>query len=141
MTTRTLLKVVASSAFAATIALGAAAGTASASTTITYSGQGLDPDGAITTEICGVENGAEVDGAYVLFILTANRATEASFDGGDEGGPMTQSGNGAWKFVYTGETSPADLIGVASATYSGAVRGNPQLVISHGCPGDDTPPS
>lgn len=137
----TSLRRLAVAAALATSALAIGAGTASAGSVV-YSGQGIDDAGALESVVCGTENGAEAEGGYVLFILTGNVSGPVSFDAGDgEAGLMQQSGNGAFKFIYTGESDLLDLVGQATATYEGSVRGNPQLVISHGCPGDDTPPS
>ena len=135
----TSLRRLAVAAALATSVIAIGAGTVSADahlTEIVYSGQGIDDAGDLESVVCGTENGAEAGGAYVLFILTANSGTDAFFDAGDDSGPMMQSGNGAWKFIYTGSTPLEDLVGVATATFGGTVRGNPQLVISHGCPGE-----
>jgi hypothetical protein len=103
---------------------------------VTYSGQGLIADGFggydLGEELCGVENGAEVDGPYLLWVLTANGATSATISGPwGANAPMTQEGNGAFKYV-SGFYPLASLIGNVSAAYVGASR-NAQLVISHGC--------
>jgi hypothetical protein len=135
-TRRTVVAVLAATALS-TIGLGV--GTASADGDLTFNGQGLNDDGSLETEICGVENGAEVDGGYLLLVLTANRATSAEFAAPGDTGDMEQSGNGAFKYVYTGSSDPADLVGVATASYTGTARGNPQFVLSHGCLGGDPP--
>ena len=104
MTTRPILRIAAAAALAITAFAAAGAGTASAETVIEYTGQGLDDAGAFEEEICGTENGAEADGAYVLFILTANRASNPMISvGGAESVPMQQSGNGAYKLFKTYE--------------------------------------
>jgi hypothetical protein len=52
---------------------------------VNYSGQGLIADGFggydLRTEICGVANGADVDGPYLLWVLTATGATNADITG------------------------------------------------------------
>ncbi len=102
---------------------------------VTYSGQGLTADGAggydLTTEICGVENGAEVDGPYLLWVLTANGASNADITGPWGTASMTKAGGGAFKYV-SDWYSPSTLIGNVTATYDGQPK-NVQLVISHGC--------
>ena len=103
---------------------------------VIYSGQGLTADGFggydLNKELCGVENGAEVDGPYLLWVLTAAGATSATISGPwGANAPMTQAANGAFKYV-SGFYSLASLIGNVSAAYVGTTR-NVQLVISHGC--------
>jgi len=103
---------------------------------VTYSGQGLvqdwDRSYFLRDEICGVANGAEVDGPYLLWVLTATGAKNAdiSFFGGTPVA-MTKFGNGTFKFV-SGWYSPSSLSGNVVATYDGKVK-NAQLTISHGC--------
>jgi len=103
---------------------------------VTYSGQGLIADGFggydLQTEICGVANGADVDGPYILWVLTAASATAADITGPWGTAAMTRNGNGAYKFI-SGWYDPSTLApGAVSATYNGRAR-NAQLVISHGC--------
>jgi hypothetical protein len=122
----------------ALIALGALAmpGAALAyGNSVPYSGQGLIADGFgaydLITERCGVENGADAEGPYLLWVLTAPRANNADITGPWGTAAMTKTGNGIFKYVsewYDPDTLP----GQVSATYDG--RGtNAQLVISHGC--------
>ncbi len=111
-------------------------GTASAyANSVTYRGQGLLADGFggydLQTEICGVENGADVDGPYLLWVLTATGAKNADISGPWGTATMTKSGNGAFKYVsdwYDPDTLPGNV----TATYDGKAK-NAQLVISHGC--------
>ena len=103
---------------------------------VTYSGQGLIADGFggydLQTEICGVANGADVDGPYLLWVLTATSASAADITGPWGTAAMTQSGGGAFKYI-SGWYDPSTLApGAVSATYNGK-RKNAQLVISHGC--------
>jgi hypothetical protein len=105
-------------------------------TTVTYSGQGVTADGFggydLQSELCGVANGAEVDGPYLLWVFTASGATSATISGPwGANAPMTQAANGTFKYV-SGFYDLASLIGNVSASYVGVTR-NPQLVISHGC--------
>ncbi len=102
---------------------------------VVYSGQGLIADGFggydLGTELCGVENGAEVDGPYLLWVLTATKANNANISGPWGTAEMTKFGNGTFKYV-SGWYEPSTLPGAVSATYSGNIK-NVQLVISHGC--------
>jgi hypothetical protein len=100
-----------------------------------YSGQGLIADGFggydLATEICGVANGAEVNGPYLLWILTATGAGNANITGPWGTAPMTKTANGTFKYT-SAWYSPATLPGNVSATYDGKAK-NAQLTISHGC--------
>ncbi len=101
----------------------------------TYTGQGLFADGFggydLQTELCGVANGAEVDGPYLLWILTANKASQADITGPWGTAAMTKFANGTFKYV-SAWYDPQTLPGHVSASYNGAAK-NAQLVISHGC--------
>ena len=105
------------------------------SSTVVYSGQGQTSDGFggwdLQTELCGVENGADVDGPYLLWVLTATQATSATITGPWGTATMTQSGGGTFKYI-SGWYNPSSLPGHVSATYAGKIT-NAQLVISHGC--------
>jgi hypothetical protein len=101
-----------------------------------YSGQGVIADGFggydLKTELCGVENGADVDGPYLLWVLTATGASNANITGPWGTAPMVKSGNGAFKYI-SGWYDPSTLFPeVVVATYDGKPK-NVQLVISHGC--------
>jgi len=100
-----------------------------------YTGQGLNADGFggydLQTEICGVANGAEIDGPYLLWVLTATGAKNADITGPWGTATMTKYGNGTFKYV-SGWYGPSTLPGNVSATYDGKAK-NAQLVISHGC--------
>jgi hypothetical protein len=102
---------------------------------VTYSGQGLIADGFggydLQTEICGVANGADVDGPYLLWVLTAPKASNADITGPWGTAAMVQSGGGAFKYI-SGWYDPSSLPGNVTATYDGR-SWNAQLVISHGC--------
>lgn len=102
---------------------------------ISYSGQGLIADGFggydLRTELCGIENGADVDGPYLLFVLTATGATAADITGPWGTAAMTKTGNGTFKYI-SAWYDPSTLAGNVCASYNGSSR-NPQLVISHGC--------
>ena len=101
---------------------------------VTYTGQGLLADGFggydLVTELCGVANGAAVDGPYLLWVLTATGASSANITGPWGTAAMTKTGNGTFKYV-SGWYSPSTLPGAVSATSDKAK--NSQLVISHGC--------
>ncbi len=102
---------------------------------VTYKGQGLIPDGFggydLRKELCGVENGAEVDGPYLLWVLTATKSQHADITGPWGTAAMTKFGNGTFKYV-SGWYNPSTLPGHVFATYDGKPQ-NAQLVISHGC--------
>jgi hypothetical protein len=99
---------------------------------VTYSGQGLTAAGTLQDNQC--------DGTapYILFVLTANKATAADITLPSGTFAMVQSGNGAFKYRAP-YSDPAALIGVATASYDGA-KTNAQFVISHGCAGTTPPP-
>ncbi len=100
-----------------------------------YSGQGLIADGFggydLRTEICGVENGADAEGPYLLWVLTASKATNADITGPWGTASMTKFGNGTFKYI-SAWYDPSTLPNNVSASYDG-IRTNAQLVISHGC--------
>jgi hypothetical protein len=104
---------------------------------VTFSGQGLIADGFggydLITELCGVANGADADGPYLLWVFTATGASSATITGPWGTADMTKFGNGTFKYI-SGWYAPATLPGNVSATYAddGKTK-NPQLVISHGC--------
>jgi hypothetical protein len=102
---------------------------------VNYSGQGLIADGFgghdLNTERCGVENGADIDGPYLLWVLTANKAKNANISGPWGNVPMTKTSNGAFKYI-SAWYAPMTLPGNVSASFDG-IRTNAQLVISHGC--------
>lgn len=102
---------------------------------VTYSGQGLTADGFggydLNRELCGLANGADADGPYLLWVLTATGANNADITGPWGTALMTKTGNGTFKYV-SGFYSPSTLPGNVTATYDGKAK-NSQLVISHGC--------
>ena len=117
------------------------AGTAHAlSNSVTFRGQGLT-NGALSSEVCGTANGAEREGGYILWVMTATHATSASISGpGFAGAAMTKSGNnGTFKYVsgWPEDGNLEALVGQVTGTYTYTGRDkNVQLVISHGCPGE-----
>ena len=102
---------------------------------VTYSGQGLTADGFggydLNRELCGIANGADADGPYLLWVLTATGASNADITGPWGTALMTKTGNGTFKYI-SGFYDPSTLPGNVSATYDGKAK-NTQLVISHGC--------
>lgn len=102
---------------------------------VTYSGQGLVADGFggfdLRTERCGLANGADAEGPYLLWVLTANKANNADITGPWGTAAMTKTSNGAFKYV-SGWFDPSSLPSNVIATYDGIAK-NAQLVISHGC--------
>jgi hypothetical protein len=109
------------------------------SKTVHWTGPGVTADGNggydLNTELCGVVNGADKDGPYLLWVLTASGATNANITGPWGTAPMIQSGNGSFKFISDWYEPASLLITGVSATYyyTGRAPANPQLVISHGC--------
>jgi hypothetical protein len=123
---------------AATLALTAmlTTGVFAYANSVTYSGQGLIADGFggydLRTELCGTVNGADADGPYLLWVLTATGANNADITGPwGSTVQMTKTGNGTFKYV-SAYFDPSTLPGNVTATYDGKAK-NAQLVISHGC--------
>jgi hypothetical protein len=85
---------------------------------VVYSGQGIEADGLggydLKNELCGVENGAEVDGPYLLWVFTATGASSATITGPWGTAPMTQTANGTYKYI-SGFYDLGSLIGSISA--------------------------
>ena len=110
-----------------------------ASTKVTYTGQGLMADGFggydLNTELCGVENGADAAGPYLLWVFTANGAASATITLPDGTFSMSKEGRGAgvWKYVSAWYEPNALIQFGVFANYEGRARGNVQLTISHGC--------
>src|ERR1051325_4739168 len=102
---------------------------------VIYSGQGLLKNGdgsyVVNDELCGVANGADVDGPYLLWVLTASRANNADITGPWGTAAMTKTANGTFKYI-SGWYDPSTLPGNVYATYDGRAT-NAQLTISHGC--------
>jgi hypothetical protein len=105
-----------------------------------FTGQGVTADGSggydLNTELCGKVNGAEVDGPYLLWVMTAGSgATLADITGPWGTANMTKFGNGTFKYV-SAWYEPSVLLTLPPpgvyGTYNGAPK-NAQLVISHGC--------
>jgi hypothetical protein len=119
-----------------TLALVAPGASMAYSNGVYYTGQGLTADGFggydLNNEICGVANGAAVDGPYLLFVLTATGAKNADITGPWGTAPMTKTGNGTFKFVSPYYDPTLIDENDVRATYDGKVK-NAQLVISHGC--------
>ena len=120
---------------AAAMALGAAAVYAAGATA--YKGQGLNsnPDGFgnydLNLEICGVQNGADADGPYLLWVFSGTGSKTATITGPWGTVPMTQAGNGTLKYVSAWYDPNTLLPSVVSASGDGKKSG--QLVVSHGC--------
>lgn len=121
--------------FALIMALMVAGSALAYANSVTYSGQGLIADGFggydLRTELCGIENGADADGPYLLWVLTATGAKNADITGPWGTVAMTKTGNGTFKYV-SAWYDPGTLPGNVVATYDGKAK-NAQLVISHGC--------
>lgn len=122
--------------FAATLAVTAmiASGTlALTATCIPWTGQGVTCEGGncvLNKEVCTDPEGNPT-GSYLLWVLTANGATSATITINGVTHAMEKVGG---TFKYTSEWVDLNTV-EASACYEGTVRnGNPQFVISHGCP-------
>ncbi|KQT01210.1 hypothetical protein ASG23_06410 [Cellulomonas sp. Leaf395] len=101
---------------------------------VTYTGQGLNDDGTLQNNNC--EDGTA---PYLLFVLTANKATAADITLPSGTYAMVQSGNGNGAFKFMADyQDPAMLVDNVIASYDGMAT-NAQLVISHGCEGEGTP--
>jgi hypothetical protein len=100
-----------------------------------YTGQGLVADGFggydLNRELCGLQNGADAEGPYLLWVYTASGATSATITGPWGTAAMTKMSKGTFKYV-SAWYAPATLPGAVSATATGTVK-KPQLVVSHGC--------
>jgi len=111
---------------------------------VNWLGNGVDDDETFEfdSEICGVENGAPVDGPYVYWVLTASKASAADIeiDGLDfnETGNMDKKGKGSFHYL---QQFDAEFVVPTSAfaTYNGPNDKKVNLVISHGC-GDGEDP-
>jgi hypothetical protein len=83
------------------------------------------------SEQCGIENGAPVNGPYLLWILTATKATNATIAiGSSINQAMSQRRNGSFRYVQTFSSGIFTAPTFVYATHDGT-KGN--LVISHGC--------
>jgi hypothetical protein len=116
-------------AIAPLIALG---GVSYANGSVDWSGQGVS-NGQFDTVQC---SGDTPNPGDVLWVFTATGADSATISiNGGQASPMDKEGNnGAFHFVQTGFNGDFNSL-TASATYIGDTN-NPQLVISHGCPGE-----
>jgi hypothetical protein len=103
---------------------------------VSFKGQGLAANGSggldLQTTICGKSNGAETNGHYLLWTLSAPGARNAEIRG--PWGRAIMNRNGGGNFTYVSEWyDSADL---AAQSVKAAYDGRPQqawLVVSHGC--------
>ncbi|MGA7614065.1 MAG: hypothetical protein WBX15_02685 [Thermoanaerobaculia bacterium] len=106
----------------------------SGATAVTYTGQGFIADGFggydLETELCGIANGADAEGPYLLWVLTATGSEHAYITGPWGTEEMTKYGNGTFKYI-SNWYDPDTLPGNVSATYDQPK--NAQLTVSHGC--------
>jgi hypothetical protein len=105
----------------------------------TYTGQGLNSnaDGFggydLNLELCGVANGADAEGPYLLWVFTSQNSSSATIIGPWGTAAMTKtSTKGTFKYV-SGWYDPNTLLpNVVSASGDGKKK-NAQLTVSHGC--------
>ena len=92
----------------------------------------VDSEFTLDTEICGIENGAPVDGPYIYWVLTASRANNAHIDiDGNGAVAMTKMGKGS--FHYLQEMVTWEEPSSATATYDGSADKKVNLTVGHGC--------
>lgn len=119
---------------------------------ITWTGQGA-VDGVLGTSICGTENGAAIDGSYLLWILTVDGGTISNTPGETPHLDLTAEGQtttydvatqnrNAWHFVtpYVAP-DPTSLGATAYFTVTSTGGGAWILTISHGCAPAVLPPA
>lgn len=111
---------------------------------VNWLGNGVKADESFEfdSEICGVDNGAPVDGAYVYWVLTASKASAADIE--IDGLEFTETGNmdkkGKGSFHYLQQFEAEFVIPTSAfATYNGPNDKKVNLVISHGCGDGDDP--
>jgi hypothetical protein len=87
--------------------------------------------GIPVSEQCGIENGAPVNGPYLLWILTATKATNATI-AIETTIPtaMNRNANGSFRYVQTFSSGTFTAPTFVYATHNGT-KGS--LVLSHGC--------
>lgn len=98
-----------------------------------WNGNGIYPTGDFTpiSEQCGIENGAPVNGPYLLWILTATKATSATIAiGSSITTAMSRQGNGSFRYVQTFSSGTFTAPTFVYATHN-STKGS--LVLSHGC--------
>ncbi|HLG90993.1 MAG TPA: hypothetical protein VI336_02435 [Candidatus Saccharimonadales bacterium] len=100
---------------------------------VTWTGQGVS-NGEFETEQC---EGDTPNPGDVLWILTATGADSATITINGQTFDMTQKGNGAFHFVQSGFNGDFGSLNVSADWEGDANSGNPQLVISHGCPAEN----
>jgi hypothetical protein len=119
---------------AAVIALVVAAFTFSsalADGTVDFIGQGTTLTNGVRVLNTIQCSGDTAQPGSILWVFTVAGADSATITINGTTYAMTQSGQGTFKYV-SGWYNLTTV--VASGTYIGTVSGNPQLVISHGCP-------
>jgi len=115
--------------------LGLAALPASAaySNVATWNGNGshdIESTFTLDHELCGIINGAPVDGPYAYWVLTASRATNAEITIDSVVNAMSKHGNGTFSYLQDMGTwiEPSAV----SATYDGSPK-RATLTLGHGC--------
>lgn len=87
------------------------------------------------TELCGIENGAPVDGPYIYWVLTASKASNADITIDAAGAEtMTKRGKGSFHYLQTFAGDFAAPTS-ATATYDGSIDKKVNLTIGQVCTG------
>jgi hypothetical protein len=99
---------------------------------VSFHGQGFAANGVLQTQVCGLQNGADASGSYLLWTLSAADARNAEISGPWGRAIMNRSGSGIFTYVSEWYGS-ADLAAQpVKATYDGKPAGA-TLIVSHGC--------
>jgi len=103
---------------------------------VSFNGQGFVANGAVDselqTEICGVPNGADVNGPYLFLTLNAPGARNAEISGPWGSAIMTRSGIGTFTYISGWYDAQSLIAHPVRATYDGRPQGA-TLVVSYGC--------
>ena len=118
-------KILMAAATAALVVVPATGAFACGTPSTTYRGGGL------STEICGVANGAKTDNAHLTWVLAANGATSATITGPWGKAAMAKASNGTFTFI-SDYYSADQVSGKVSASFSGRVR-TASINLTSGC--------
>lgn len=122
------------------------------SLTTQWSGNGatFTKDGAtLNTSRCGTKDGAPVEGAYLLFVLSSTKSLSSPTIRFGTAAPVAMvksssgmKGTSSYKYVYVPGTASIDLAALKAAPVAAAWTGDagPTFTVSHGCLGDTSAP-